>query len=82
MFYFSTRGKIDIENRRIAKEICNSCSIKVACLEITLTPTGAIRPEYKYGIYGGLTARQRKALSKKTYEKAEVIINEGLVDAG
>lgn len=43
---------------RRAKKICGMCSVKTPCLRYALTN------EIEYGIWGGLTPKQRAALKR------------------
>ncbi|RAJ61724.1 transcription factor WhiB [Streptomyces sp. Amel2xB2] len=46
----------DIE---LAKDICASCPVRAACLE------RALENNEQFGVFGGLTANQRRALRRK-----------------
>lgn len=41
-----------------AKAICNGCSSRVACLQV------ALDADIQHGIWGGLTANERRRLSR------------------
>lgn len=53
---FPSRG----EDTREGKRVCAGCSVRDACLEFALTP-----PVERYGIYGGLSERERRRLRTK-----------------
>ena len=44
---------------RAAKEICGRCAVKAACLAY------ALENEERFGIWGGLSERERRKLKKK-----------------
>lgn len=44
---------------RDAKKVCNSCSVKSQCLEYALSN------DERFGIWGGLSERERRKLRKK-----------------
>lgn len=52
--FFPERG----QSNTVAKSICASCPISLACLEDALT----LEPEYDYGIWGGTSSRERHIL--------------------
>jgi len=55
---------------RMAKKLCESCPIRLVCLEYALVANE------DYGIWGGLTANQRKGLkSERRKERREDIRN-------
>ncbi|MFD2794596.1 WhiB family transcriptional regulator [Promicromonospora vindobonensis] len=45
---------------RKAKKICQSCPVREQCLELGL------RNDERFGIWGGLTRAERKALTKRS----------------
>lgn len=45
-----------VRNVRIAKQICDACPVRRQCLEV------ALKNHERYGIWGGLSSRERKAL--------------------
>ncbi|SRR6266567_2051671 len=51
-----------------AKEICSGCPVKRQCLSFALTCEQNHYPYHRWGIYGGLTATQRAALTRRTTE--------------
>lgn len=48
------------KSRAVAKQLCDSCPLKHACLETALS----LPHHDQHGIYGGLTARERRELKK------------------
>lgn len=52
-------SRSDKEQIKEAKAICNSCPAQEACLSVALK-----RPE-EFGIWGGLTEYERKALKRR-----------------
>lgn len=44
---------------RAAKSICSGCAVQAECLDF------ALRNKEQFGIYGGLSERERRALSKE-----------------
>lgn len=51
LFFSELKSKVEK-----AKAICNSCSVKSECLEF------ALKDKIEFGIFGGVTADERKAL--------------------
>jgi WhiB family redox-sensing transcriptional regulator len=51
LFFSELKSKVEK-----AKAICNSCPVKSECLEF------ALRDEIEFGIFGGATPQERKAL--------------------
>lgn len=47
------------ESAKAAKRVCAACPVRQACLDY------AMRHDERFGIYGGLTERERKALRRK-----------------
>lgn len=57
----------DSETRRLgeAKRICRACPVQTKCLEHALAIEAADeRTNLRYGIYGGLTPKERAELTK------------------
>lgn len=52
--FFPERG----ESSREAKDICRPCPVKVECIDY------AMRHRITYGIWGGLSERQRKTMRR------------------
>jgi WhiB family transcriptional regulator, redox-sensing transcriptional regulator len=48
---------------KMAKELCQSCPIRLVCLEY------ALAANEDYGIWGGLSAKQRKGLKRERNKK-------------
>ena len=53
--FFPERGA----STRKAKAICNACQVKAECLEF------AIQQSEKFGIWGGLSERERRRIRKE-----------------
>ena len=51
LFFSELKSKVEK-----AKAICNSCAVKSECLEF------ALNDGIEFGIFGGVTANERKAL--------------------
>lgn len=51
LFFSELKSKV-----KKAKAICNSCSVKSECLEF------ALKDKIEFGIFGGVTADERKTL--------------------
>lgn len=47
------------ESTQEAKKICAACTVRLKCLETALTN------DEKYGVWGGLSRRERKALLRE-----------------
>ena len=56
------------ESARPAKSICAECAVRAECLEFALD-----RNE-KFGIYGGRTVRERKAIRRQRERGVKVIL--------
>jgi WhiB family redox-sensing transcriptional regulator len=54
--FFPTRG--DNDKMRIAKAICAECPVRAECLDY------AIRNAEKFGVWGGLSERERRSLRR------------------
>jgi WhiB family redox-sensing transcriptional regulator len=65
VFFPDTGAMSDVKG---AKRICNACEVQVDCLE------WALKNEEEYGIWGGLTAAERRRLSRarKRYQVVQV----------
>lgn len=57
--FFPTRG----EDTREAKKICSGCSVKEECLDFGINE--------KFGIFGGLSERQRRDIRRKRRQSNE-----------
>ena len=53
--FFPDRGA----STRVAKQICAACQVRVECLEY------AVRRGEKFGIWGGLSERERRKIRKQ-----------------
>jgi WhiB family redox-sensing transcriptional regulator len=53
--FFPERG----ESTREAKSVCAGCSVRVECLEY------ALEQDERFGIWGGLSERERRRLKKR-----------------
>lgn len=60
-------NKQDLENQREAVGICRKCPIRKECLEYALLWEA-------FGIWGGLTEKQREAVRRVTGKKANVAL--------
>ena len=61
--FFPERGA----STRKAKAICNACQVKADCLEF------AIQQSEKFGIWGGLSERERRRIRKERHIAARRI---------
>lgn len=61
IFYPEINTKEKIEQ---AKQICEDCPVRAMCLQV------ALDKNEKYGIWGGLTAKERKAKALQLARKA------------
>lgn len=57
-------GSEDASAAELARVVCGRCSVREACLEYALTA-----PE-RHGIWGGLTARERRRILRRRRESA------------
>lgn len=53
--FFAERG----ESIALAREICNGCPVQAECLDY------ALRHRITYGVWGGLSERQRRRLRRR-----------------
>ena len=60
--FFPERGA----STRKAKAICRACSVQSECLEF------AIENSEKFGIWGGLSERERRRIKRQRIEDSEV----------
>ena len=59
-YWFPEDDDPDKQNKiKIAKNLCNDCAVKIECLEF------ALGNEEEYGIWGGMTPRERRAHLRK-----------------
>lgn len=56
---FNNNGKESQQRLREVRAICNNCAVQKECLDFS------VRNEIAYGIWGGLTATERKELFTK-----------------
>lgn len=54
------------DSAKAAKQVCAACPVRQACLDY------AMRHDERFGIYGGLTERERKALRRQARPPATV----------
>lgn len=52
-------GVMELEQRKIAKKLCNGCPVQAECLAY------ALDAREEYGIWGGYTLYQRRELQRK-----------------
>jgi WhiB family redox-sensing transcriptional regulator len=48
-----------------ARDICDTCPVRVACLEDALRKEGNVTTSYRHGLWGGLTPTERYALTRR-----------------
>jgi len=60
--FFPERGA----STRKAKAICRACNVQLECLEF------AIENSEKFGIWGGLSERERRRIKRQRIEDSEV----------
>lgn len=54
--WFFSNSKANNENKLPGRHICADCSVKIECLEY------ALKNQEPYGIWGGLTTKERRKL--------------------
>lgn len=59
------RGGADTELSLPGKHICEICDVRIECLEY------AIRNKEPYGIWGGMTTRERKKFERERTRRSE-----------
>lgn len=47
-----------------ARQVCSRCVVKTNCLEKAMTDEGDLSADHRFGMFGGLTPKQRHALYK------------------
>lgn len=57
--------------RAVAVSICHECPIRWECLEDTIRRESAGDHKYLYGVFGGLTAPQRRELIRPVCQRCE-----------
>ena len=62
---FFPENEKDEEKVREAREICDRCIVKAPCLAESLAP-----PFEEFGVWGGLTAPERKKFARQIKRKA------------
>lgn len=53
--FFPDKG----ESAKAARKVCGSCEVQAECLEY------ALKNDYRYGIYGGASPRERAAMRQR-----------------
>lgn len=56
--FFPSKGEVPIAD--LARTVCGGCPVADECLSF------ALRTDQRYGIWGGLTTRQRRSLAKRS----------------
>lgn len=59
--YESADGRLQTE---AAREICGFCPVRAACLVAALEREGHKKPEYRNGVWGGMTPNQRYNMAR------------------
>lgn len=69
---------IDADNqaRRAAKQICDTCPVRVDCLTEAVNTEGAAAVNARFGVYGGLTPRQRRRIYDKARTNSTTLADE------
>lgn len=63
-FWYPSYGGTGVIQTRRAKEICAGCELRESCLERAMEFEGTRCAQDRYGIWGGLTPRERAALAR------------------
>ncbi|MFD9124915.1 WhiB family transcriptional regulator [Kitasatospora sp. NPDC059571] len=71
LFFPGTGGGPNGEAVRNARAWCNRCSVWAACLDDAMHQEGSRGPGYRYGIRGGLTAKERADEYKRRKRTAQ-----------
>jgi WhiB family redox-sensing transcriptional regulator len=66
--FFPSSGDGGYEMKREALAVCAVCPVKAECLQYALDNA------LDYGIYGGLTAQERKALDRPPKQRSELTL--------
>jgi WhiB family redox-sensing transcriptional regulator len=56
---------IDLQKVELAKKFCHSCPVRQACLDYAMRMEGSATSDFRAGIYGGLTPRERSGLYQR-----------------
>jgi len=66
--FFPSSGDGGYEMKREALAVCGVCPVKAECLQY------ALNNALDYGIYGGLTAQERKALGRPKKRRSDLVL--------
>ena len=66
--FFAEEGTLAL---RAAKRICSNCELADTCLRIALTAEAGVGAKYRFGMYGGLTGRERARLARRPRPRGE-----------
>ena len=74
--FFEPDGREDptVRTRREAdaRDLCSTCPVAAACLAAAMEHEGLhVSAEYRYGIWGGMTGRERQTLGRSMKSAAE-----------
>lgn len=61
VFFPEIVGDVTDRPYRQAKTFCNACSVREQCLDLAMTVEK--NAPYRFGVFGGLTPKERNALS-------------------
>lgn len=50
--------------RKLAKDVCLRCPVRLACLEWAMDIEAGVPREFRHGVYGGLGPRERFLLDR------------------
>lgn len=64
MFPAESDSKADRDDVRLAKDVCNRCPVRQACLD------EALGRRESFGVWGGLTTGERRELLRRKARKA------------
>ena len=68
-FFPEDLGTGETQGRKMARELCQGCPLRLQCLEY------ALEAKEPFGIWGGMTTKERQAL--KTRQRAEMAREKG-----
>lgn len=57
----------------MARELCFACPVRLECLDVAMKAEAGLGRTVRYGLFGGLTPRQRWQLDPVTGDDAKVM---------
>lgn len=69
MFYLEKSVSSNSTEARMVLKLCAGCPVRQQCLDTAMQMEGNAAANHRYGIWGGMTPRQRSRLAKQLFPK-------------